>query len=139
MTEIIESGALARITVSSSTPWSNPYEEGKLVTIEDYVPEDNDGPAYYCASDDRGSYNLDILPEHVELVMTAKEMSERTLPSVVDVVSFLGLELLSSADGFEIDETEHDDNVVHLYGSTRDGLKIGIDVQVTAIYEVDKY
>lgn len=142
MSNILESGALAKITNDSTKEWEGAsYKAGRLIEIEDFVSaeEAEDGIAFYWASS-HGTGNMNdicVAAEHLEVVKTAEQMSARRIPTMEELRDFLGSALLGNGDTFDITETDRDGAGVEIAGKTRDGLRFAATIQITTIYEAD--
>lgn len=113
--------------------------DGAEFVVEDYVPAAvaEDGVAFYCGSNNGGSYNVDYPAEGLKLVRTAAGMSARTLPSTADLAAAIGRGLGSIGQSINLELYEADysegDGTVEFLGRTHDGLGIVFTVQVTSV------
>lgn len=145
----IEEGALARTTTDiirdKGGERERRYPKGHEFVVEDYVSAEDseDGVPFYWGSTHKSGNMNDVVVEarHVELVKSEAVMSARTLPSAKAIAEYLGSESLGGfgGKGFTFNEADYSagDGTLELYGSTDDGLPVGVTVKVIRIVQVD--
>lgn len=112
---------------------------GTQFEVEDYVSAEDaeDGVAFYWGSTNGNLNNVTAAASAVELVKTAEQMRDRSVPTPTAMAHALGLSLLGDHGLLEADETEVDDDCVLIYGETPDGLRAEVRVKVVSVYRVD--
>lgn len=121
--------------------------KGMQFIVEDYVPaeEAEDGVAFYYGSAEGGINNIAVPADAVEQTMTPAEVRNRKLPSLRALGAYLCH--LDQGDGFEFDEGDYsgikddpqnpEQAQLELYGTTDEGLRFAMAVQIVALYEAD--
>lgn len=145
----IKEGSLARTTAAvirdAGDKRERRYPKGHEFIVEDYVSADDseDGIPFYWGSTHKSGNMNDVVVEAscVELVKTEAAMSARTLPSAQAIAEHLGSEALGGfgGQGFSFNEADYGagDGTLELYGSTDDGLAVGVTVKVIRIVQGD--
>lgn len=151
----LEEGALARLTANAPSFAGDRvlWPKGFTFTVEEYCPALKPGDEgygdseyiqgeFYYGSAQGGINNVVVPADLVEQVMSAKEMGQRRPPSKAEVAEAIAGEVHSVHNvGFEFDETDHSGAVENAtfeaYGSTEEGLRFGVEVQVLRVWEVD--
>jgi len=139
MSEVIESGAMARTTKAL---FEGGYSYGKDMEfeVEEYVTaeEAEDTHGYYMGSNHGGSYNVEVREDHVELVRSREEMRSRKLPTPAEVAAIISSEVIGFND-LNIDEADYSEGngSIELYGSTREGLRFAVNVKVLSVEHAD--
>ncbi|BDZ52836.1 hypothetical protein GCM10025867_50770 (plasmid) [Frondihabitans sucicola] len=149
-------------TTPASAPVITPHPEGTLVRLirdSDFAGEQRskgleievgefisadlaeDGIAFYWGNSRGGYNNANFLHEDVEVIRTAEQQSNRTLPSREDLLRALGGLIISSRDedAFSISETGYDASLgaVEVVARTADGLDFTFNVFADNIREYE--
>lgn len=150
MTEAMKPGAIARVT-GVPEDWHYDLHVGDTFQVWEYVSglqvgdtgygdENYIQDAYYTGWAEDGAGTVDAPAHLVEQVLSAEQATARKIPTVEQVTEFIGYELCTDGEDFEISETDYsppEDGGIVCYGKTNDGLRFGFMVQVVNVYRVD--
>lgn len=148
MTAPIEPGAMAFL-LRDSKDLFNGYERrrGFEFEVEEFVPAfpEHEGDPdyiqvdYYEGHTSSGWSNVCLAAEDVALLRTKEEMNNRALPSVADLVEWLGDSLGDFKDDGSISEADlnKDEGEIEFAGVTPEGLPFAFSVKILNVYEAD--
>lgn len=134
---IYPEGSLLRVTVSPDN-WDVPV--GTEFVVDEYIPAEKSegGVPFYWGSRPPSSGDLSVPADCVALVKTAEEMAARKIPTRQQVMDEISLELLSSFESFDTDESVEDGEASReVYGKTADGLPFAFKITVESVWETD--
>lgn len=140
----IQEGSLVRLTrdVPLEFNATRAFSKGTTFIIEEYVlaNESDDGKPFYWGNSRPGNMNDICAPaDAVELVKSKAQMDARTIPTRAQLVGLLSSAVMTSGNGFNINETDQDKatGVIECAGETDDGLTFAFVITLTNPHETD--
>lgn len=118
-------------------------KNGRVVTIEDINPNPDweaDEETWAETSDRHGNYNGEVYPkdlEGAELVMTAADAANRSLPKVKALVRELELGSFSEFQHIETEYGSDEGGEAYFTVETNDGLIVQFTVTVSNVHLTD--
>lgn len=135
-TTIHPEGALLRVTDTHKCGGEQSTLKGVEFEVEFYATaEEAEGEAYYNGQTQHG-YNVDALPQYVELVKTPEQMRARRIPTAEQIIA--ELDCMDDYDDFEINAADAPDGASReISGVTADGLFFACTITVSDVYQGD--